>query len=353
MQWKQMNWPVLWDPLNLLELKAVPHTILIDERGVVVNLRPRPEDLDAFLELPARSEVPQAATRPNPQTLRSTQPSDARAARHLADALVLWGTDEDLDRAIELYARGLDDERLAAVNHFRMGVAHRRRYDSPARQVGDFAAAVSHWSRALALDPNQYIWRRRIQQYGPTLDKPYPFYNWVETARQAIRIRGEVPVELTVEPQGAELAAPAKRFTPGPPAAPPASSRRLAEDKRGLVTFDVTVVPDTNRSDPPAWAVHLEYRPNSARQSHWNNEADPMIVWIEPSPSCEVDRPLQRLTPPPQPTSDEPRNVQFQIQQANSAAAVVTGFALYGVCTDDDGTCRYLRQDFRIPLVAP
>jgi hypothetical protein len=37
--------------------------------------------------------------------------------------------------------------------------------------------AVQYWTMALDMDSNQYIWRRRIQQYGPRLEKPYSFYD--------------------------------------------------------------------------------------------------------------------------------------------------------------------------------
>src|SRR5579863_2369784 len=76
----------------------------------------------------------------------------------------------------------------------------------------DFRAAVEAWGTALDLDPNQYIWRRRIQQYGPRLDKPYPFYDWVVAAEAAIRKRGEAPIVLPVRPDGAEIAQPIKSF---------------------------------------------------------------------------------------------------------------------------------------------
>jgi hypothetical protein len=56
---------------------------------------------------------------------------------------------------------------------------YRARYDSLLRQPGDFRKAVEHWERALALDSNQYTWRRRIQQYGPRLDKLHPYYDWI------------------------------------------------------------------------------------------------------------------------------------------------------------------------------
>ena len=35
MQWKQMDWPVLVDALDLLQVSVVPITLLIDEHGVI------------------------------------------------------------------------------------------------------------------------------------------------------------------------------------------------------------------------------------------------------------------------------------------------------------------------------
>lgn len=35
MQWKQMDWPILVDSLNLLEVTAVPITLTIDEHGII------------------------------------------------------------------------------------------------------------------------------------------------------------------------------------------------------------------------------------------------------------------------------------------------------------------------------
>ena len=75
---------------------------------------------------------------------------------------------------------------------FRLGVAQRFQFDSSGgARTEDFQQAAEAWTRALASNPNQYIWRRRIQQYGPGLDKPYPFYDWVTQARDAIEARGE------------------------------------------------------------------------------------------------------------------------------------------------------------------
>jgi len=74
------------------------------------------------------------------------------------------------------------------------------RFDSISPQTQDFEKALKHWQIALDMNPSQYIWRRRIQQYGPRLDKPYSFYDWITQARKDILKRGETPVELNAEP---------------------------------------------------------------------------------------------------------------------------------------------------------
>ncbi len=40
MQWKQMNWPILVDSLNLLGVEAVPITLAIDESGIIRAMNP-------------------------------------------------------------------------------------------------------------------------------------------------------------------------------------------------------------------------------------------------------------------------------------------------------------------------
>jgi len=177
MQWKQMDWPILVDALNLYGVSAVPITYAIDEAGVVRAVNPKPAELEAFLASPAREPgPPPRVSRPD---LAKLKPAECAASAvewgAYADALFLWGGDGRLGEAIDAYERAL---RLApgdGPTEFRLGVAFRRRHDSAARETGDFQAAARHWAAALESDPNQYVWRRRIQQFGPRLDKPYPF----------------------------------------------------------------------------------------------------------------------------------------------------------------------------------
>ena len=210
-----MQWPILIDSLNLLELAAVPITLLIDEQGIVRSIRPSEEEFQAFLgseSVPVSSKSAEPATPNLAQLEKATRGGNPDVLGPYADALVMWGGEVRLPEAIQVYERRLETEPLDGPTHFRLGVAYRKRYDSSERQAGDFAKAVEHWGRALDIDPNQYIWRRRIQQYGPRLAKPYSFYDWVSQARLDIAARGETPAALSVEPGGAEFAYPAKSF---------------------------------------------------------------------------------------------------------------------------------------------
>ena len=145
-----------------------------------------------------------------PQAVGPADGSTAAAWRAFANLLVQSGRLDRIDEAIEAYGQALDLDPGDGWTHFRLGVALRKRYDSPHRQPGDFQAAVDAWKGALDIDPNQYIWRRRIQQYGPRLDKPYPFYDWVPQAREEIAARGETPVGLTVRARAAR-SSPSRR----------------------------------------------------------------------------------------------------------------------------------------------
>ena len=182
---------------------------------------------------------------------------DPGAWRALGDALTIWGPAERLDEAIEAYSRTLTDPEDKNAR-FRLGIPHRMRHESAGRRPGDFQAAVDAWSRALALDPNQYIWRRRIEQYGPRLTKPYAFYDWIVQAREEITRRGETPVPLAVEPYGSELAGPVRDIL-ADAAAPvePDPKGQIQRNAHRLIEAEVVVVPSRVRPGEAAGASHL------------------------------------------------------------------------------------------------
>ena len=176
-QWRQLGWPILVDSLNLLDLSVVPVPLAIDESGVVRLTRPRAASFEKDFLQQSYPEVEfpagfNRAERPKAKQVRQTvsESGSAEAYRTLGDAEFYDDTPDSLARAIEAYREAVKRDTGDGRAHFRLGVALLRRAESTHRRAGDAQAAVKHWGQALAIDPNQYIWRRRIQQYGPRLD---------------------------------------------------------------------------------------------------------------------------------------------------------------------------------------
>jgi len=359
MQWKQMDWPVLVDALNILELRAVPVTILIDEAGIVRSTDPRASDLEVFLssDLPDRGRPASVAIPPDIQDLKHrSENGDAEVLRAAADSLFLWGTGIDLDTAIDNYHRAINMEPGNGTTHFHLGVTYRKRHESDRRREGDFAQAVEHWSRALEIDPNQYIWRRRIQQFGPRQDKPYPFYDWVETARTEIAARGEMPHSLPVEPVGAEIAHPAGTLDSGSTTCTePDPESRIERDPGKLIRIEIVTIPSTDPKSASA-RIHLIMTPITEAGGHWNNEVGPTEVWIHPPSGWEVDRSLLTAPGVKEPVSDETRLVEFEIGPKaghDRTDITIQGYALYYVCESSSGVCLFRRQDIAITMIYP
>jgi hypothetical protein len=355
MQWKQMDWPIGVDALNRGAFSAVPITFLIDEHGVVRFVNPKPPDLEEFLATTYRPP----AVLPTPDedahlaALVPPRPGTSADWRDHGDALFLWGGAARVSEAIDAFTRALELSADDGPLHFRLGTAYRRRYDSPHRQPGDFQKAVEQWARALEIDPNQYIWRRRLQQYGPRLEKPYPFYHWVEEARRDIRARGDRPVPLVAEPGGAEVAAPEETFVVRErPGTEPDPDGRVTRDPGRLIRVETTQVPP---AVPPGGVAraYLVLRPNEGARAHWNNEVDPLQVWVTPPSGWEIDSPALTSPLPPQAVSGEPREVQLEVrvpEDSGSGTTHLPAYALYYVCEDVDGMCLYRRQDIAVPI---
>ncbi len=358
MQWKQMRWPVLVDSLDLLGASEVPITLAIDEYGVIRMVDPKPEEIEVkFLNrtFEKPTSLPAVGDRaPDLDSLKqATRQNSAATWSAYANALVVWGGLERADEAIRAYQNALGLEPGSGPLHFRAGVAYRKRYDSNFRQPQDFQKAVEEWSAALEIDPNQYIWRRRIQQYGPRLDKPYSFYDWVTTARKEIAARGEIPAPLSVEPGGAEFAYAEKSFAADSNnlKEPDPQGRILRDDGR-FVKVETAVVPNT-RAAEVSERVHVVFRPNPASKTHWNNEAGDFVFWVSSPTGWNVSQHLTTIPNPSPVVSTEPREVEFEVKgPALSRARVVTlaAYALYYVCEDVNGVCLYRRQDVPITI---
>jgi tetratricopeptide (TPR) repeat protein len=364
-QWKGFRWPILHDPINVLEATGVPIVVAIDEHGIVRSTRPALAAFQAdFLDKAVADDAKGKAAgriapslnegRPDWDLLqrRARQEASPEAWRALGDALALWGGEGRLEEALDAYDRAAKLDAKDGPALFRLGVCYRRRYETTLRWPGDFQAAIDSWGRALDLDPNQYIWRRRIQQYGPRLDKPYAFYAWVHEAEKEIRARGEKPVPLAVRPGDAEIAQPLKVLP-----APRAESRapdpdgKVHRDKDRLIRAEVTVAPARVRPGQ-AVRVHLVLHLDPRKQAHWNNEAEPLRLWVDPPEGWQVSERLLQTPAVREAVSKEDKQLEFEVKAPKEARNKVrlSAYALYHVCDDKGGQCRFLRLDVPIEL---
>lgn len=358
-QWHKLNWPILHDPINFMQVRGVPIEVAIDEQGIVRNLRPDMDNFEQeFLNKKFTDESVKPsktkATRPDLPALRrhAEKGSSSQAWRELGDALVLWGTKTKINDAINAYEQAIKLNPNDGDAHFRLGVCYRIRYDSVQQEGDDFQTAVNHWTRARAIQPNQYIWRRRIEQYGPRLTKPYPFYDWVQTAARDIKARGEKPVELMVLPTGSEIASPERTFeTEENNIKPPDPQGQINRDIKNLILSEVTVVPPQIKPEETT-RVHVTLRPNPKLKAHWNNEVEPLKLWVD-APNGWKAYP-QMLTAPQgeQPQTTEPRQLEFEVRAPAGAKGTtkLNAYALYYVCEDLGGVCYFLRKDLSITI---
>lgn len=359
-QWQGFDWPILHDPINVLGSSAVPILLALDEHGIVRSTRPNPKTFEAdFLSKSFADDATNKPVAPTPAhppkfgELRAgaERGKTAEAWRRYGDALALWGGEKRLADAVAAYTSATTLDPKDGPAWFRLGVCLRARSETTAREPDDFRAAVAAWGTALDRDPNQYIWRRRIQQYGPRLDKPYPFYDWVPDAEAAVRKRGETPVALPVRPDGSEIASPTKAFaaTKDTPTNPDPNGK-VSRDK-GSVTCEAVVVPAAVKAGESA-RVHLTFRLAPKTADHWNNETEPLRVWVDPPDGVAVSERLVAADRPKPATSVEPRSVGFEVRVPKDSAGTVRVpvYAVYHLCDDAGGTCRFVRLDATVEV---
>ncbi len=360
-QWRQLGWPIAIDSLGLLDHRAVPIPMGLDARGVVRARGLRPDGFEKeFMEKEFPDSGPPLEDPgggvPDFADLekRARHGGSAAAWRDLGDGLFLHGGAARRTEAIEAYDRAVklapDDGRA----HFRLGVALRARYESRYRETGDAQAAVNSWGRALEIDGGQYIWRRRIQQYGPRLDKPYNFYFWVEEARREIRARGEEPVPLAVEPTGSEIAEPRResRDVNQEQRQDPDPFDRIPKDAKKLVGIEPAVTPARVRPGHRV-RVRVTFRLDEKTHPLWNNEASGLSLWVRLPDACRLDEGEFEHRQPREPETREVRTLEFEAgvaADAKEGEIVVPAYALYDVCLDEDGVCYRYRQDFEITV---
>ncbi len=345
-RWKGIDAPILWDPFNLTGSKVVPSFTLVDEHGVVRYARAKVSDLPTFLGTTYEAPEGMPAT-PSSEAGRLVDAHGLPAPVGAAMSRALWHRDEDPSSLIDALrnAGGSEDP----VRTFQRGVAYRMRADSPFAQPGDLAAAFDAWRKALEARPDQYIWRRRLQQYGPMTDKPYPFYGWIEEAQAALASWGEAPepldAALTLSERGLGTTggkATVVTTAPDPKAA-------LPLDETDALWVESAVVFDTTSQEPSA-QLHVSVRPTDERRTTWHGGTDPLVLWLElPAGWTAVPQGLAR------PLSEGAKGETYRFEVAlkgadASSATTLRGYVLAPVCRAAEGVCVYIRKDLTLEL---
>lgn len=410
-QWRGFDFPIVQDPITKIGARAVPMFIAIDQHGIVRHTRLNPADIESqFLDVMYAEEAPPANNNRQADDV-DAQPATDRSSG-LASLTVADQNQDDLARlvaqdpsplnlvnladhlllnclaklhaaagskhaelpsdaaslsepqktkmlpdAASLLAGALQHYQLAYEKQtdpmiaFRLGVAYRLRFDEMKESSSDFRRAAECWSAALSGDVNQYIWRRRIEQYGPRMAKPYAFYDWVEQAQQEIIARGEVPFALDVELTDSELSKPARNL-PAEVAENPDPQAKVNPVGPLAMRVQWVAVPaalEVGKSN----RLHLNFQ---MLQGKWNHESQPLQVWIEPIEGIRWQENL--LSPKPMKnvvaTSQEPQTVEFDCLvdtlPPSTKTVKIKGFALFNRCEDVSGICLYQRFDFEMEL---
>ncbi|MCA9216010.1 MAG: hypothetical protein KDB27_23245 [Planctomycetales bacterium] len=336
-QWKELDKiETFVDSLNRLDVAAVPIVLFVDEFGIIRKRNPKPSEVDDFLEYDFEND-PSAKLIELPQ-----RPGDQ-------DAI-----DGKLDQAIAAYREHLKQNPEDARAQFRLGVCYRKRFDGMLSRGNseDFVLAVQHWQTALRLNPNQYIWRRRLQQYGPVLSKPYPFYDWVDMARNEIVARGESPRKLLTEPTGAELIGPAAAANSERDVAvqEPDPTGRVHRDRSETVVVRTAIIHSTEKKDTAR--VHVMLRPSAVGGYDWNNEAEPVRLWIRNDQPFKSNHSLVTFSQPKEESSSELRRSEFEVSWSDSdQPKPLEAYVVYHLCNKQTGQCVFWRQDISIDVV--
>lgn len=321
-QWRKLGWPIYVDSLNQLGLAVVPVPLVVAPNGKILGPISRIKQLEALMKQPAAKEW-----------IRKEPPPGLKG-----DALFHKG---DLDGAIDAYAR-----ESTPMAMFRRGVALRMRFESANAKPGDGQAAVDAWQSALAANPQQYIWRRRLEQYGPRLDKPYNFYGWIAQARQEIVARGEKPHPLAIDPAGAEVL---DRGNAGSVAlAKYDPDVKVPVDDKARVHIE-TIVTRSVKGESGRMRVRVVF---TVKDAYWNNEADPLSLHVNYPKGAKLSEPMMVHPQPKKAETKERRVLEFEIAFDGGGARELPAYALYSVCDKLEGTCRYLRQTFTVPIPA-
>lgn len=333
--WKELDGIIAVDALNQLEVTLVPITLAIDEWGIVRHVVGRREDPNAFVQAFLREEFEPPKLAKSPRNKKTTLKAKERSRQALLNT-------RKNSRRIEELERHLNQNRGDAKGWFELGVLYRARYDMGVGEAQDFQRAVDAWGEALALNPDQYIWRRRIQQYGPRLAKPYPFYDWVQEATAELGVGLKTPLTQS------EISSRDSQVTSRETMKAPTAADRVTVDQEHVAVQSVVVPAAAEVAS--AVRVYLSFDLNTKHDVHWNHEAQGLQVWWDIPEGVQV---TGTFIDPPRTdvaVSEEQRTLEFEVVKPSSKPLKLRGKAFYYICLGEDGACLYRTQPLELEL---
>ncbi|MEO1698229.1 MAG: hypothetical protein AAFU73_13100 [Planctomycetota bacterium] len=389
-----IDFPLLWDPFALCGLERVPLALLVDEdariRAVGADPRAFADELGPRLVEPlGLPHLPAAAPRAGGFRVTRAATDRTDGTRRALARLLMGGAFTDVSGGPTLDADVAELERAAASagavpeDRFRLAVALRMRAETPRARADDFQRALDEWRAALAARPERLVWRRRIQRFGPLLDRPDSFYGW---ARPAVHAGARLVVPL-----GEGESAPRTTRIPGgrPSAertAPPPDAAERSRDGGRAVRVETAVALNTgalgSKVRVPAGAarVHVTLRPRPgvlwADAGPGGFEPAPPVLWLEVPDGWQVD--ARRVRFRGAGVGAEPLRVEFEVSTVPFVPAAPEGggderedgdagppdvppppaadglfraFALYRVVARGAEEAASLRQDFEFRVV--
>ncbi|MBL4770960.1 MAG: hypothetical protein JKY61_07435 [Planctomycetes bacterium] len=367
--WQNLDFPILWDPFNTTGIDYVLVSTFVDGYGVVraTGLSPRNgAKLKMLLNKDWLEQDGGPKTRapwitPDMGQARIVHASGSLGAVKKAMSRFLWASEGTLppetvmDDLVQQLEERLDSKDVHPEDHFRAGVARRLRLDSPHAAKGDAQASIDHWVNALTQNPNQYIWRRRIQQWGPRLDKPYPFYDWVDQAFEDLKTSGHAHAPLIAALSGSEVAGKPGGSAPAPvPVSEPDPKGQLHRDKGLMVRLETAAAPNSKVANkgkskgPLSARIHITLRPLAG--SHWTPDTEPAQVWLKAPEGWSVAQQGLHFPPVSKAQTAASCYLDFEISAPKDATTgILKGYAVYSICKPD-GTCLFRRQDFSVQV---
>jgi hypothetical protein len=89
------------------------------------------------------------------------------------------------------------------------------------------------------------------------------------------------------------------------------------------------------------------------QKAHWNNESEPLKIWIDPPAGWQVAERLLTAKPGTKAVSNEIRSLEFEVKVPEQAMGKVQfkAYALYNICDDAGGQCLFRRLEIPVDII--